>query len=128
MALPLAPWAALLAVLAATGGATHLGIPTPRLWAWVAFDVALMVVLYLAALRPRPSRLMAALALAALDAGLSLAQVAQTGLGATPLDVLLRGLAVTAPILGTAALIWAWSRARGSPGVVVGGPSTLEAP
>lgn len=128
MALPLALWAALLAVLAATGGAPHLGIPTPRLWAWVAFDIALMVVLYLAALRPRPARLLAALGLAAIDAGLSVAQVAQTGLGSGPLEVALRLLAVAAPLLGTAALTWAWSRARGSPGNMVGGPPTLEAP
>lgn len=127
MALPLAPWAALLAVLAATGGATHLGIPTTHLWGWVAFDVLLMVVLYLAALRPRRGRLFTALGLAAIDAGLSLAQLAQTGLGSTTLDVVLRGLAVAAPVLGTAALIWACSRARGSPHDVVGRPPNPEA-
>lgn len=112
MALPLAPWTALLATLAATGHSSLLGLDTTRLWGWVVFDLVLMVVLYLAALRPRPRRLLLAVALASIDAVASVGQLVSTGFGYRAMEVLLRTLAVGAPLLGAVALWWAWSRAR----------------
>jgi len=112
MALPLAPWTLLLAVLALIGRAGDVGFSTAALWAWVAFDAALAVVLYRAARRPRPERLGLALGLAATDAALSLVHLGAVGFGAGAWQAGVRGVATLAPLLGTAALVWSWRSAR----------------
>lgn len=109
---PLVAWTALLAAMAAGGGAGVLGFSRTALWGWVGFDVVMAVVLFRAARRPRMDRLGLAAVLAGADAVLSLRHLAGTGLGAGALAATLRLVATMGPLIGVAALLWAMSRAR----------------
>lgn len=111
LAVPLIPWTAALAGMAAVGHPHPFGFSRAALGAWAAYDAILAVGLWRASRRPEP-RLLGLLAGAAtVDAGLSLAHVLQVGLGAG-LAAVARTLAVVAPIAGTVALLWARHRAR----------------
>ncbi len=111
LAVPLMPWAAALAALAAAGHAHLFGFGRGALAAWAAYDAVVAAGLWRASRRPTP-RLLGLLAGAAtVDAGLSLIHVLQVGLGAG-LTAVVRTLAVAAPIIGTVALVWARHRAK----------------
>lgn len=115
LALPLFPWTLLLAILCVAGHASLLGFSTPALAGWVAFDAVLAWLLVRAAMRPKPARMGAAVAWAAVDAGLSIRHLAQAGLGAGAIAETLRLVATLAPVAGCAALTWAWHQARVGP-------------
>jgi hypothetical protein len=107
VALPLVPWTALLALLAASGRADLLGFSTAALAGWIAFDAGLAALLFQVARRPR-LRALAGLSIAAgADALLSCRHLALRGLGAGALAPMLRLAATAGPIVGTAALVWA---------------------
>lgn len=111
LALPLWPWTVLLGAVALGGRARWLGWSPPAMGAWVLFDAALALGLFLHALEPR-RRLLGLLASAAtLDAALSLQHLAHEGFGRAPVAWVLRGLATAAPVLGAAVLVWALLRA-----------------
>ncbi len=114
LAVPLAPWTATLALRAVLGYTRLLGWSQPVLACWAAFDALLCVALFRIALRPTRRRLLAAAAAAAIDATLSLAHLATTGIGATPMEVLFRLIQTIAPVVGTAALLLAARRASRS--------------
>ncbi len=112
VALPLVPWTALLALLTVTGRASLLGFSHVALGRWVVFDAVLAWLLFAAARRPRLRWLVALSAGAAFDAIVSIVHLARVGAGSTWLAVALRTAATTGPLIGTAALVWATSRAR----------------
>lgn len=112
VAVPLVAWTALLALLAVSGQSRLLGFSTAQLSAWVVFDVLLAALLFKGARRPRRRTLAALAAIAAVDAALSLAHLAATGLGRGAVTELLRGVATLGPLVGTTALLWAAWRAR----------------
>jgi len=111
LALPLVPWTLVLAVRAAAGMTMLLGWSREVLAAWAVFDALLCAALFRVALRPSPRHLLFAAAAAAIDACLSLHHLFATGIGVTSGQVLFRALQTAAPVLGTAALLWAASRA-----------------
>lgn len=107
LALPLAPWTAILAVRAALGMTSLLGWSRPVLGAWAAFDAVLCVALFRIALRPSARALWLAAAAAAVDAALSLRHLAAVGLGETRMQSAFRIIQCAAPIIGVLALGWA---------------------
>jgi phosphatidylglycerol lysyltransferase len=111
LALPLVPWTAVLAVRALAGMTMLLGWSRAALGAWAVFDALLCAALFRIALKPSPRRLFAAAAAAAADAALSLHHLVYTGFGFTSGQILFRSLQTAAPLFGTAALLWAASRA-----------------
>jgi hypothetical protein len=112
LAVPLLPWAILLAILAGVDAAGTLGFARPVLFAWAAWDALLGVLLFRAARRPRRSRLLALAAAASVDAALSIAHIARVGLGSGLVPGALRLAGTIAPVLGAVALAWAASRVR----------------
>lgn len=112
LALPLVPWTMLLALLTAIGRASLLGFSQAALAAWTLFDAALAWLLFRAASRPTPRRLVMAAAWAAIDAVLSLQHLVSVGVGAQDVSVFLRLVATTAPVAGCSALLWALRQAR----------------
>lgn len=107
VALPLVPWTALLAAIAALGRADLLGFSTAALTAWIAFDAVLAVLLFRVARHPRVRGLAGLSIAAAVDAALSCRHLAVHGLGEGALAPTLRLAATAGPILGTAGLVWA---------------------
>lgn len=107
VALPLVPWTALLAVLAAFGRAGLLGFSTAALAGWIAFDAVLAVLLFRVARHPRLRSLAGLSVAAAADALLSSRHLTLHGLGAGVLAPALRLAATAGPIVGTAGLVWA---------------------
>jgi hypothetical protein len=116
LALPLPVWTLALAALVATRRSVMLGFDPISLAAWVLFDAVLLLVLVRAALRPSSGRMVFALSLALGDALVSAAHLFQSGLGHTPLESALRGLATVAPVAGTLLLAWATTRAAPAKG------------
>ena len=112
LAMPLVPWTAILALRAALGSSPLLGWSRPLLAAWAGFDALLCLALFQVALRPSARSLLVAGLAAAADAALSVHHLWSTGIGHTPLVALFRALATLAPVVGTAGLLWAASRAR----------------
>ena len=104
LALPLVAWTAALALIAAAGRQQLLAFSAPALWAWVAYDIALLAMLFRAASRPSAARLLAVTAMAALDAVLSTRHLAVTGLGGAALPAALRLAATAGPVFGTLGL------------------------
>jgi len=128
LALPLAPWTALLAVRAGFGLTSLLGWSRGVLAAWSVFDALLCIALFRVAMRPTRRRLLAVAAAAATDAAVSLAHLATTGIGATPSEVLLRLIQTVAPVVGTAALVSAAARAGSASSVPPARPPAPERP
>lgn len=112
LGVPLAPWALLLAALAATGHAGLLGFAPVALAAWSIFDGMLALGLWRASRAPRPRLLGLLAGAASLDALLSLHHLHVAGLGSGGAAIALRVLAVAAPLIGAPALWWARRRAR----------------
>lgn len=112
LALPLVPWAILLAVLASTGHGGVVGFDQLTLTAWAVFDAILAGLLFHVARRPRRRHLAMLATVAAIDAALSVAHLLDVGLGPTVASAVLRTLATGAPIIGTLALAYASFRAR----------------
>jgi phosphatidylglycerol lysyltransferase len=110
LALPLPLWVTALGCLVATGGSALLGLHPFALALWVAFDVFLLVALVRAAMRPVRGRMLLATSLAVGDAIVSMAHLLRSGPGGTPAQILLRTLAVVAPIGGAVLLTWASTR------------------
>ena len=111
LALPLAPWTVILAARAALGYVQLLGWTRPVLAAWAGFDALLCYALFRTALRPTVGRLVVAAAAAAADAALSLHHLVASGPGDTAVQALFRATQTCAPVFGTAALLWAATRA-----------------
>lgn len=111
LAVPLVPWTSLLAALVALDASAVLGFSRWGLAAWVVWDALFAMLLFGAARRPRRSRLAWLAAAAALDASLSVAHLAQVGVGDGALEMALRLAGTLAPLGGTLALVWAASRA-----------------
>jgi hypothetical protein len=112
IAVPLVAWTALLAGLATTGRSGMLGFSQAGLGAWTFFDALLAWLLFKAARRPRPRNLAAMAAAAAFDAVVSVRHLSIVGLGTTAATSVLRLTATAGPLVGTAAMIWAWRTAR----------------
>ncbi len=112
LAVPLAPWSAILAVRAALGLTSLLGWSRGVLAAWAAFDAVLCVALFRIAMRPTRGRLLAAAAAAAADAALSLVHLKTTGIGTSSMEVLFRLIQTVAPGAATIALTAAATRTR----------------
>ena len=106
LALPLAPWTLLLAVLVLSGRAGVVGFSTTALAGWVVFDALLGVQLLRSALRPRRGRLLLSASAAMIDAGVSVPHFLMNGVGTTIAPVVLRSLAALAPCVGATVLIW----------------------
>jgi phosphatidylglycerol lysyltransferase len=105
LALPLVPWTVLLAGVWVAGASSVLGFSPPELGAWVAFDTLLAAALWRAARHPTPALLGLLTAAAGVDGALSLAHLADAGMGeAGWVAAALRMLATAAPVVGTAAL------------------------
>ena len=86
LALPLAPWTAVLAVRAAADMTMLLGWSREVLAAWAAFDALLCVALFQVAMRPSPRHLLALAGAALFDAAVSLHHLLSTGLGTRPVS------------------------------------------
>jgi phosphatidylglycerol lysyltransferase len=114
IAVPLVVWTAWLAGLVVFGYARLLGYSTMMLARWVGFDIAIAWLLFKVAHRPHRWFLVAIAALVMGDAILSIRHLAEVGLGPNVLTAFCRLIATTGPIVGTAALAWAASRARRS--------------
>jgi phosphatidylglycerol lysyltransferase len=112
VAVPLAAWTVLLAGLVAAGETALLGYSRTSLGAWVAFDVVLAWLLFKAARKARPRRLIAVATIALFDAVVSVHHLGQIGFGPGPLAWLCRTIATAGPVIGTMALLWAAWRAR----------------
>jgi phosphatidylglycerol lysyltransferase len=112
VAVPLAAWTVLLAALVAAGETALLGFSRASLGAWVAFDVVLAWLLFKAARKPRPRRLIAVAIIALFDAVVSVRHLAEIGFGPGPLAWLCRTIATAGPVIGTIALLWAAWRAQ----------------
>jgi len=112
LAVPLVPWTMLLAGLAAGGDRHLLGFSTMSLYGWAMFDAMLAWMLLGVARRPRRSSLAAVAGLAGIDALISVRHLATVGWGDGFVSASLRAVATTAPVVGTAALIWATWRAH----------------
>lgn len=111
LAVPLVPWTALLATIAATGNVHLLAYSRPALAGWATFDAFLAAVLFRIAFRPRARWLATVAGAAGVDAVLSVAHRIDVGFGHGPLQIILRAMATAAPLVGTAALTWAALRA-----------------
>jgi phosphatidylglycerol lysyltransferase len=111
LAVPLVPWAALLAFIAASGNVELLSYSRAALAGWAGFDAFLAAVLFQIAFRPRARSLVAAACAAGVDALLSVWHRIDVGFGHGALQLVLRSLATAAPVVGTAALAWAARRA-----------------
>jgi hypothetical protein len=116
VAVPLAAWTVLLAGLVAAGETALLGYSRITLGAWVVFDIMLAWLLFKAARKPRPRRLLAVAIIAMFDAVVSVHHLAAIGLGSTPLAWLSRTIATAGPVIGTIALLWSAWRAKVSRG------------
>lgn len=112
LAVPLAPWSAILAVRAALGFTSLLGWSRRVLAGWALFDAVLCAALFRTAMRPTRGRLLAAAGAAAVDAALSLAHLAAIGPGTTTMQVLFRLIQTGAPVVGTVALLAAARQAQ----------------
>ena len=110
LALPLAPWTLSLALLVILGAHGPLGFSRGVLGAWTLFDAALDASLWWAARNPRPLVLAAIAGMASVDSFASVLRVMQVGLGEDVGTMVLRAVAVTAPVVG-AILLW-WSALR----------------
>ena len=112
VAVPLVAWTVLLAGLVAAGETALLGYSRITLGAWVAFDVVLAWLLFKAARKPRPRRLIAVATIASFDAVVSVRHLAAIGVGAGAIAWICRTIATAGPVIGTIALLWAAWRAR----------------
>lgn len=112
LALPLVPWTICLAALWITGAESVLGFSSAALGAWVAFDTLLAAGLWRVARHPTPALLGLLTAAAGVDGALSVAHLADAGMGeAGWVAAALRLLATAAPVVGTAALAAATAKA-----------------